>query len=193
MTEPAVDHRRATAVRNATAILDATERLLARHAPLTMAAIATEAGISRPTLYAHHKTLAEVLEAAVARAVHASLAAVDAAEPEVGPAAEALERTLAASWAHLGGLDVLARGAAEHLPGEHLRRAHAPLMARTQRLVRRGQREGAFRTDLPAGWLVTTSYALMRAANDHTRTHRVGRARALAMLTTTVRDLFAAR
>jgi AcrR family transcriptional regulator len=193
MAEPAVDHRRATADRNATAILDATERLLARHVPLSMAAIAAEAGISRPTLYAHHKTLPDVIEAAVGRAVHASLAAVDAAQPEVGPPADALERMLAASWGHLGGLDALARAAAEHLPGERMHRTHAPLMARTQRLVKRGQAEGAFRTDLPADWLVTTSLALVHAADEHTRTHRVGRARALQMLTTTVRELFAAR
>ena len=66
MAEAVIDHRRATAERNAAAILDATERLLAQHAPLSMAAIATEAGVSRPTLYAHHKTLGDVVEALAA-------------------------------------------------------------------------------------------------------------------------------
>jgi AcrR family transcriptional regulator len=55
MTEAVVDHRRATADRNAAAILDATERLLERGAALNMRAIAAEAGVSRPTLYALHR------------------------------------------------------------------------------------------------------------------------------------------
>lgn len=81
-----------------------------------MAAAASEAGASRPTLYAHYKTLAELLEACVARAVNATLDAVEAAELGSGPANEALERLIAASWRRLGGLDTLVRAAAEHFP-----------------------------------------------------------------------------
>ena len=76
MTEQAVDHRRATAQRNAAAILDATEHLLAQRTRLSMVAIAAEAGVSRPTLYAHYKSIAEIVEAAVERSVVASLAAL---------------------------------------------------------------------------------------------------------------------
>ncbi len=47
---PKVDHRRAIAERNAAGILDAVERLLQRGSSLNMAAIAAEAGVSRPTL-----------------------------------------------------------------------------------------------------------------------------------------------
>jgi AcrR family transcriptional regulator len=193
MAEAPVDHRRATAERNAAGILDATERLAARRIALNMVAVAAEAGVSRPTLYAHFKTLTDVLEAAVARAVEGSLAAVDAAQPGAGPAGEALDRMLAASWGHLAGLEALARAAGEHLPADHVRRTHAPLMARTLELVQRGQRDGAFRTDLPADWLVTMMYALVHAADEHARTRRVRRAEALAMLTTSVHDLLAPR
>src|SRR5918911_554671 len=63
----AVDHRRAIAERNAAGILDATERLLERGESLNMRAIAAEAGVSRPTLYAHYGTIADVFEAAVER------------------------------------------------------------------------------------------------------------------------------
>lgn len=193
MTPPTVDHRRATAERNAAAILDATERLLAQRTTLSMAAVAAEAGVSRPTLYAHFKTLSAVVEAAVERSVNASLAAIEAAEPGSGPADEALRRMLAASWNQLAGFDALARAAAEHLPAEALHRTHAPLMAHMHGLVERGQRDGAFRTDLPADWLVTMFYALVHGADDHARAHGLQRDRALEMLTTTVRDLFAAR
>ena len=193
MAEAAVDHRRATAERNATAILDATERLAADRSPLNMVAIAAEAGVSRPTLYAHFKTLGAVVEAAVARAVDGSLAAVAAAQPGHGPADEAMDRMLATSWQHLAGLDALARAVAEHLPADHTHRTHAPLMAHMLELVRRGQRDGVFRTDLPADWLVTMFYALVHGADDHARARRVSRSKALAMLRTSIHDLFSPR
>src|SRR5205085_7062427 len=89
---PKVDHRRAIAERNAAGILDALERLGARGAAVNMAAIAAEAGVSRPTLYAHYKTLGAVVEAAAERTVVASRAAFEAARPQDGPADQALER-----------------------------------------------------------------------------------------------------
>jgi len=83
-----VDHRRAVADRNRAAILDAAERLLADHSALNMAALAAAAGVSRPTLYAHFKTIPDVLEATVERVVQRSAAAIEAAEPrsEIGRA-----------------------------------------------------------------------------------------------------------
>jgi TetR/AcrR family transcriptional regulator, mexCD-oprJ operon repressor len=193
MAEAAVDHRRATAERNAAAILDATERLASARTPLNMVAIAAEAGVSRPTLYAHFRTLGDVVEAVVARAVDGSLAAVEAAEPGVGPADAAMDRMLATAWGQLAALDALARAVAEHLPADHVHRTHAPLMTHMLELVRRGQREGAFRSDLPADWLVTMFYALVHGADDHARTHRLTRSKALALLTTSIHDLFAPR
>ncbi|HSC90373.1 MAG TPA: TetR family transcriptional regulator [Gaiellaceae bacterium] len=193
MAEPAVDHRRAIAERNAAAILDATERLLAERGTLSMAAIASEAGVSRPTLYAHFRTLGDVVEAAVGRVIGASLAAVEAADPDAGPADEALERMLATSWSQLARQDALARVAAEHVPSGHLHRAHAPLMARTRALLERGQREGVFRSDLPADWLVTVFYALVHGADEHARAQGMDRADGLELLSTTIRDVVAPR
>jgi AcrR family transcriptional regulator len=193
MSQPATDHRRATAERNAAAILDATERLLARRATLSMAAIAAEAGVSRVTLYAHHKSLSDVVGAVAGRAMARSVAAVTSAEPGEGPAAAALERVLAASWHQVAAHEDLARAAAEHLPSGDLHDAHAPLAGPIGALIRRGQREGAFRSDLPAEWLVTLYFALVHAAADHARSHGTKPARALALLQTTVRDTFAPR
>ena len=193
MPQPTVDHRRATAERNAAAILDATERLLAKGAALSMAGVAAEAGVSRPTLYAHFPSLAAVVEAAVERAITASLSAVEAAQPSVGPADEALVRMLDGAWGQLARQDALARAAAEHLPSGRLHAKHAPLMVHLHELVIRGRREGVFRTDLPADWLVRSFYALVHAADDHARSPRVRRAAAREMLETTIRDLFTAR
>jgi TetR/AcrR family transcriptional regulator, mexCD-oprJ operon repressor len=193
MPEPAVDHRRATAQRNAAAILDAAERLMARGAALSVAGVAAEAGVSRPTLYAHYATLGDVVESAVDRAIAASLAAVEAADPEAGPADEALVRMVRVAWGELARQDGLGRAAAEHLSARRLNRAHAPLMARLRGLVDRGQADGTLRDDLPADWLVTAFFALVHAAADHVREHGVARAAAGEMLERTVADLFAAR
>jgi TetR/AcrR family transcriptional repressor of mexCD-oprJ operon len=193
MNPHATDHRRATAERNVEAILDAAERLLAKRTPLSMVALASEAGVSRPTVYAHFANLSEVVEAAVERAVAASVTAVEAADPAVGPAGEALDRLLAECWTHLARQDALANAAGEHVPADRLHRAHARLLTVLHELVERGQRDGAFRNDLPTDWLVTLIYAVLHAAAEHARAHRVKRAQALDMLKMAVRDLFAPR
>src|ERR671928_210307 len=143
MTEAAVDHRRATAQRNAASIVDAAERLLARRTPLSIVAIAAEAGVSRPTLYAHYRSIPEIVEAAVERSVVASLAAFEEARPEDGPAHEALLRMAEASWQQLGRYEALARGAAEHLPAGAVHRSHQAMLAPLQALVDRQRHRDA--------------------------------------------------
>ena len=190
MTEPVTDHRRAIAERNDTAIADAALRLLERRHALSMAAIAAEAGVSRQTLYAHHKTIGDVLAGVVDRAVAHALEGFEAAEAEHGDPAAALERMVAASWGRLTGLGALKQASEEHLPAERVHRAHAPLMERVLALVERGQASGAFRGDLDPGWLVTVYFALVHAADDHARASGADRDRALAELTTSVRAVF---
>src|SRR5215213_6798997 len=154
------DHRRVVAERNGAAILDATERLLARGEPLTMAAIAAEAGVSRPTLYAHHKTAAAIVEAAVARSVAVSVAAFTAARPDEGAPADALARMVEASWRQLGRFQALARGAGAHLAPGAVRRSHDVMVAPLRGLIERGRAVGGFRRDVPADWLVSMYFAL---------------------------------
>ena len=123
----------------------------------------------------------------------ASLGAFEAAELDAGPADEALDRMVATSWGRLVRLQALARGASEHLTPSALHRSHQAMVAPLSALIERGQRDGVFRTDLPVDWLVTLYLSLVHGADEHARTHRVSRERALEMLTVTVRDLFAAR
>jgi AcrR family transcriptional regulator len=185
-----VDHRRAVADRNRAAILDAVERLLSDRQPLTMAGLATAAGVSRPTLYAHFKTLAEVVEATAEKLVLESVSAIEAAQPEEGPADEAITRMIEASWDRLGGMEALLRGGAEYLPAGHLDRTHAPIMVLTFGVIERGQRDGTFRTDLPAVWLVRAYYTLIHAADEMARSSSgPNRKQSLAVLKTSVLDL----
>ena len=61
-----------------------------------------------------------------------------------------------------------------------------------RKLVDRGRREGAFRTDVPAEWLVTSFLALIHAAAEEVRAGLDSTA-ALEALSLTVCDLFAGR
>jgi TetR/AcrR family transcriptional repressor of mexCD-oprJ operon len=187
------DHRRATAERNASAILDAAERLLARREALSMVSIAGEAGVSRPTLYAHYKSIAEIVEAAVERSVIASLAAFEQARPEDGPADEALLRMVAASWEQLGRVEALRRGATEHLPSGATHRSHHAMFGPLTSVIERGRRDGTFRTDVPVDWLTTLYFALVHGAEEHAASHRTKRRAALALLKKSVIDLFEVR
>jgi TetR/AcrR family transcriptional regulator, mexCD-oprJ operon repressor len=189
MPEPATDHRRATAERNVQAILDAAEALLERRAPASIAGVAAESGLSRVTVYAHFPTLDELLEAVVERAVQRSTAALDAAEPTAGPVADALDRVIAAAWRALDRHGAIAEGAAARLSPDALARAHEGGHQRLHDLFERGRREGAFRTDLPTDWLVSSCFALIHACGQEVRAGRLDAASAVDVLTSTVRAI----
>jgi TetR/AcrR family transcriptional regulator, mexCD-oprJ operon repressor len=189
MSGPATDHRRAIAERNIGAILDAAEGLLERRSPAGIANVASEAGVSRVTVYAHFPTREAILEAVVERAVQRVSAALDAAEPDKGPALEALDRVVAICWRELSRSPALAQAAAEQLSPGAMDRAHEAGYGRIGSLIERGRQEGEFRNDLPTSWLVTCCFALMHACGDQVRAGRLDETTALDVLTATLRDL----
>jgi TetR/AcrR family transcriptional regulator, mexCD-oprJ operon repressor len=184
------DHRRATAQRNAGAILDAVERLLNRGEPLSILALSKEAGLSRPTVYAHYKSVGAAVEAAVERTVVRSTAAFRAARPQDGPPREALARLVAASWGQLAGSEGMVARAREHVPPGAQHRTHGTLTAPLEALIERGRAAGAFRTDVPADWLVTLYLSLLHGAADHAAAHDLPRDEALALVTRTIAELY---
>lgn len=189
MPQPTTDHRRAVAERNLEAILDAAERLLARHAQASIAAVAGEAGVSRVTVYAHFATREDLLEALVERAVERASAGLEAVRPDDGPAPEALERMIDAALRELGHHVAIAQAAAVELNPAALRRAHEVSLAAARRLVDRGRDSGEFRTDLPAGWQVTCFYTLLHAAGEDVHAGRTAAGSARRALTQSLRDL----
>jgi AcrR family transcriptional regulator len=177
------------AERNVEAILDATERLLQRHGQPSILAVANEAGVSRPTVYSHFGDRARLLEALVERAVRRAMAGIDSAEPERGPAVDALRRLIAASWEDVGHNEGIAEAAAAELSAHAMRRSHETARAVLLKVIERGRREGTFRTDGPPGWQVTTCLALIHATAEEVRAGELESDAALDLLSATITDL----
>jgi TetR/AcrR family transcriptional repressor of mexCD-oprJ operon len=189
MTEPASDHRRATAERNVAAILDAVEALLERGARASIAAVAQQAGVSRVTVYAHFATREALLEAVVERTVARFTATLEASEPERGDPVEAVERLIDAGWSEIDRQSAIAAAAAQQLSPSAMARAHEALHRHLVALVERGRAAGVFRHDLPAPWLVTSWIALNHACAEDVRGGRIDPAQAPELLKVTVGDL----
>jgi TetR/AcrR family transcriptional regulator, mexCD-oprJ operon repressor len=190
MAQPAADRRRATAERNVEAILDAAGRLLEERRDASIAAVAAAAGVSRVTVYAHFPTREALLEAVVKRTVRHATATLEAAEPDAGDPVEALERIVAAGWSELERNEAIARAASAEIASDARLRAHETAFRPVRRLVERGQRDGAFRTDLPVDWLVAVLFALMHAAADEVRAGRLDPADAPRALGASLRAAF---
>jgi len=183
------DRRRNIADRNVTAILDAAEKLIAARAPVTVAGVASAAGVSRVTVYAHFPTAEAVLEAVVQRAVGHAGDALAAARPGEGPPAQALERLLSTGWQELGRHADMAEAASAMLPAAAMTRSHAVAHAAVAELLQRGQEDGTFRSDLPVSWLVTCCFALIHGCRDEVTAGRLAEEDAERVLAATVRDL----
>jgi TetR/AcrR family transcriptional repressor of mexCD-oprJ operon len=190
---PTQDSRHAIAARNVEAILDAAERLLQRRQQASISAVATEADVSRVTVYSHFRDRKQLIEALVERAVRRARTALESAEPERGAAFDALGRLVAASWEQLGHNEEIARAAAAELSADAMRRAHETARDVILKLVERGRREGTFRTDVTADWLVTSCLALIHAAAEEVRAGELDSNAALDALSVTVVDLFVGR
>jgi AcrR family transcriptional regulator len=189
MDTQAHDSRQTIADRNVEAILEAADRLLQRREQPSIVAVANEAGVSRPTVYAHFGDRERLLEALVERAVRRAMQAIESADPERGPAVDALQRLIAASWEELGHHEDIARDAAAQLSTHAMRQAHQPARITIAEVIERGRREGTFRTDVTVGWLVTTCLALIHAAAEEVRAGELESNAALDLLSATITDL----
>jgi TetR/AcrR family transcriptional regulator, mexCD-oprJ operon repressor len=190
VAEHRVDHRRAVAERNVEAILDAAEGLLARNDQLSMSAVAADAGVSRQTLYFHFPDRERLLGAVVDRAVRRWVAATERVELHQGPAAEALARLVDVGWQEISRSSHVARAVSAQLDPNAVRAAHGAGVEMVRRLIRRGRRDGSFRTDVPAEWLVSAFFGLIHTARDDVDAGRLSPRAARRALLHTIPDLF---
>jgi TetR/AcrR family transcriptional repressor of mexCD-oprJ operon len=177
--------QRADARRNIAAILDAATGCLARDPETSIADIAAAAGVGRITIYGHFKTRAELVDAVLARTIERADAILGATDIGGDPSG-ALARLVAASWQIVHQFRNILLAAQRELPAERIRGVHDPILRRVQSLIGRGQREGAFRRDLPRQWLITTAFSLMHAAAEDAAAGRVKADDAARLITATL-------
>jgi AcrR family transcriptional regulator len=195
MTRPetVADTRRAVAERNVEAILNGAERLLLSGKVLNFSAIAAEAAVSRPTVYAHFADRLQLIGALVERSVLKATEAMRSAEPDRGPADDALRRVIAIGWEHVARHQAIARAANSELSMDALHGHHRRAEALLEGLIERGQGEGDFRDDLPASWLAATCLAVIHAAAASVGSGQMRPESVVGALNATVVDLCVGR
>jgi AcrR family transcriptional regulator len=176
---------RRDAQQNAHAIVAAAVALFAERPDASVSDVAAAAGVTRQTVYAHFPARERLLEAAVDHGLAQAVAAIDAAEPDRGPADEALTRLVGAAWQIIERYHRVVAAAESALGTEIMRERHRPVLDRVAALLERGRREGVFDQALPAPWLLATWIALQHAAAREVAAGRMTpRAAERALLTT---------
>jgi TetR/AcrR family transcriptional regulator, mexCD-oprJ operon repressor len=178
--------RRADAERSIARILDAAVDALGENQEASMAEIARRAQVVRATIYVHFPTREALLEAVTERALAEVAAVINGAEPDRGDPAEALARLVAATWRTLGRYHALVAINTGEQTHEELHHRHGSVLGALQPLIERGQADGVFRTDVPAGWHLAMTMALIHAGSGELRAGRVPQDSAEPALVATV-------
>lgn len=154
---------RADARQSVERILVAAAECLGRDPRATTSEIAHAAGVGRVTLYGHFPSREALVEAALIRLLSLGdevLGDVDLA----GDPRAALRGLITSSWQLTAQASGLLEAAQAVLPRHRIRELHADPEQRIDELIRRGQAEGLFRADLPAGWLAGVLHHVMKGA-----------------------------
>ncbi|MBD2898055.1 hypothetical protein amrb99_70220 [Actinomadura sp. RB99] len=183
---PATTRRRADAERNIEAILDAALARLGRDPSASMTEIAKAAGVGRVTLYGHFPSREALVDTLFDRSLADADAVLGAVDVDAGRADEALARLVRSSWRVLDRQRTVLTVALRVLGPARVRDRHAPVLARLERLLRRGRDEGVFTAAAPPGWQVTAVYTLMHAAAQEVDEGRLDAAEAAETLVSTI-------
>jgi AcrR family transcriptional regulator len=178
--------RRADAQRNIERILDAAVDALTDDLDASMTDIARRAGVVRATVYVHYPTREALLEAVTERAFTEVSTVIAAAEPDRGEPEAALRRVIAETWRTLGRYHALVAISVGTQPAEQLHRRHEAALMPLIPLVERGQADGVFRGDVPPGWHLAMTVALIHAASNEVRAERIPDEKAEAAVIATV-------
>ncbi|HWM16041.1 MAG TPA: TetR/AcrR family transcriptional regulator [Microbacterium sp.] len=155
--------QRADARRNVEKIVVAAVECLSRDPSASLGEIAQAAGVGRVTLYGHFPSREVLVEAALTRVLADGDEVLQALDLSGDPV-EALRSLVASSWRLTAQASAVLEAAQEVLPPGRIRELHAKPERRANDLIRRGQAEGVFRSDLPADWLAATTHHVMKGA-----------------------------
>jgi AcrR family transcriptional regulator len=192
MSSPAVN-RRADAQRSRARILDAAVHLLNADPDTTVEVIATTAGVTRQTVYAHFPARQQLLAAVIDRVTEEAVAAMDAVDLDAGPAADALLRLLDAG-ARISQQYHTVMSTIGSLPvsPDADRERHAPVADRLMHVIQRGQQAGEFDHGHSADWLVAVIISLGHTATEQVEAGRMSSAQAREELHATLLRILAA-
>lgn len=141
-------------------VLRSAAALLTRKSTATMDEVARAAGISRATLHRQFAGRDALVRALEALGIAECVAALEAARPDEGPAADAVRRLVAEVEPHAPLLAFLYTEN-QLFEGEEQNRDWAAIDERIAALFRRGQASGEFRIDLTPAWLTEALYGLL--------------------------------
>ncbi|PSK87349.1 TetR family transcriptional regulator [Murinocardiopsis flavida] len=181
--------RRSDAERSRTAVLDAATRLLGERPNASLGDIAEAAGVTRQTVYAHYASRDALITAVASHVTGRLLAAMDAVEPDRGPAVPALLRLLDAAWTAAGWYPAMPEDTVPTPPESH--ELHRPITERFMRVVQRGQESGEIDRRWQPRWLATVVIGLAHTAGEEAEAGRMGSDDAVAALHDAVRRLLA--
>ena len=177
--------RRADAEQNMARILDAAAACLSRSTTASVGEIAQAAGLGRVTVYGHFPSRDALVEATLTRLLEQGEAVLGGLDLSGDPR-QALGTLIESSWRLIADADAVLQAAQSVLPPGRIRELHAKPARRVEDLIRRGQSEGAFRADLPAAWLVSVLYHLLKGAAADVAGGRLDPADAPHLIVTTV-------
>jgi TetR/AcrR family transcriptional regulator, mexCD-oprJ operon repressor len=153
-----------------------------------MAEIAQAAGLGRVTVYGHFPSREALIEATLARLLDQGEAVLGALDL-TGDPRQALGILIESSWRLIA--DAVLQAAQSVLPPERIRELHVKPAQRAEELIRRGQSEGVFRTDLPPTWLVSVLYHILKGAAAEVSSGRLDASAAPRFIVATVLAAYA--
>ncbi|WP_329132530.1 TetR/AcrR family transcriptional regulator [Streptomyces sp. NBC_00670] len=155
-------------------VLRSAAALLTRKSTATMDEVAKAAGLSRATLHRHFAGRDALVRALESLGIAECEAALDAARPDEGPAADAVRR-LVRELQPSAALLAFLYTENQLFEGERQNEGWERLDARLTALFRRGQERGEFRIDLTPAWLTEALYGLLASGAWSVSEGRVAR------------------
>lgn len=183
---------RADARRSVEAIVTAARNLLAVQSGASMDEIATAAGVTRQTVYAHFPSRDLVVAAALDAERVNGLAALDAAHLDTLAPVDAVRRFLEISWEIIDRFPLALDPAVARTPGPDGGDAHDLIGPCLQRIIRRGQRSGDFDRAFSARWLAEATFGLGHAAAEEIAAGRLSQRKAADTLLRSTLRLYGA-